>query len=67
MSIHEAHLVLHGVAVKKHTDACAVARLVGLDDARVAELLTATMASYHTVWFELHEDILRVLGRERAE
>ncbi len=27
----------------------------------------ATIASYHTVWFELHEDILRVLGRVRVE
>jgi hypothetical protein len=23
--------------------------------------------SYHTVWFELHEDLLRMLGRERQE
>lgn len=23
--------------------------------------------SYHTVWFELHEDLLRIMGRERAE
>jgi hypothetical protein len=23
--------------------------------------------SYHTVWFELHEDLLRILGRERVE
>jgi hypothetical protein len=23
--------------------------------------------SYHTVWFELHEDLLRVLGRVREE
>ncbi len=23
--------------------------------------------SYHTVWFELHEDLLRMLGREREE
>jgi len=27
----------------------------------------ATRDSYHTVWFELHEDILRVLGRTRTE
>ena len=23
--------------------------------------------SYHTVWFELHEDLLRIMGRERQE
>lgn len=25
------------------------------------------VASYHTVWFELHEDLLRLLGRTREE
>ena len=27
----------------------------------------ARIDSYHTVWFELHEDILRMLGRQRRE
>jgi hypothetical protein len=27
----------------------------------------AKVDSYHTVWFELHEDLLRILGREREE
>lgn len=27
----------------------------------------AKIESYHTVWFEMHEDLLRVLGREREE
>ena len=27
----------------------------------------ARIDSYHTVWFELHEDILRMLGRKRRE
>ncbi len=27
----------------------------------------AKINSYHTVWFELHEDLLRVLGQERQE
>jgi hypothetical protein len=27
----------------------------------------ARIDSYHTVWFELHEDLLRMLGRERQE
>lgn len=27
----------------------------------------ARIESYHTVWFELHEDLLRILGRERDE
>ena len=27
----------------------------------------AKVDSYHTVWYELHEDLLRMLGREREE
>ena len=27
----------------------------------------ANIESYHTVWFELHEDLLRILGRTRQE
>ena len=27
----------------------------------------ARIESYHTVWFELHEDLLRILGRTRQE
>lgn len=27
----------------------------------------AKLESYHTVWFEFHEDLLRILGREREE
>jgi hypothetical protein len=27
----------------------------------------ARIDSYHTVWFELHEDLLRLLGRRRSE
>jgi hypothetical protein len=27
----------------------------------------ARLPSYHTLWFELHEDLLRILGRRRVE
>lgn len=27
----------------------------------------ARIASYHTLWFELHEDLLRLVGRQRQE
>jgi len=37
------------------------------EDGAHAWVSDATIDSYHTVWFELHEDILRVLGREREE
>jgi pyruvate,orthophosphate dikinase len=41
--------------------------LARVEDGERAWLSDATIASYHTVWFELHEDILRVLGRAREE
>ncbi len=37
--MNEMHLALHGVALKKHADAAAVAAAVGLDAARAAALL----------------------------
>ena len=37
------------------------------EDGEHAWVSDATIDSYHTVWFELHEDILRVLGRAREE
>lgn len=37
--MQEMHLVLHGLAIKKHADAAAVAGIVGLPVERVSELL----------------------------
>ncbi len=37
------------------------------EDGEVQWVSDAKIESYHTVWFEMHEDILRVLGRERQE
>jgi predicted transcriptional regulator of viral defense system len=37
------------------------------EDGDVEWVSDAKIASYHTVWFELHEDLLRILGRERKE
>ena len=34
---------------------------------RIEWISDARIESYHTVWFELHEDLLRVLGRVRDE
>ena len=33
----------------------------------VAWVSDAKIESYHTVWFELHEDLLRLMRRERTE
>lgn len=37
------------------------------EDGEAAYVSDARLDSYHTVWFELHEDLLRLLGREREE
>jgi hypothetical protein len=37
------------------------------EDGEIEWVSSAKIESYHTVWFELHEDLLRILGRERDE
>jgi hypothetical protein len=37
------------------------------EDGTVAWVSDAKIESYHSLWFELHEDLLRLMGRERAE
>ncbi|MEQ8660701.1 MAG: hypothetical protein RLW62_07785 [Gammaproteobacteria bacterium] len=37
------------------------------EDGDIAWVSDARTESYHTVWFELHEDLLRLLGRKRDE
>lgn len=37
------------------------------EDGEIEWVSDARLPSYHTVWFELHEDLLRVLGRVREE
>ncbi|PLW81781.1 hypothetical protein CWI75_13615 [Kineobactrum sediminis] len=37
------------------------------EDGDISWVSDATIESYHTVWFELHEDLLRIMGREREE
>ncbi len=38
-----------------------------VDDGQVEFVSGAKVSSYHTVWFELHEDLLRLLDRKRDE
>ena len=33
----------------------------------IAWISDAKIESYHTVWYELHEDLLRLMQRERSE
>ena len=37
------------------------------EDGEIDWVSAANLASYHTVWFEMHEDLLRLLGQERSE
>ena len=37
------------------------------EDGAIEWVSGAKIESYHTVWFELHEDLLRILGRTRQE
>ncbi|MBK6661179.1 MAG: hypothetical protein IPG43_24985 [Proteobacteria bacterium] len=43
------------------------AALEKAEDGDVAWVSDAKLDSYHTVWFELHEDLLRILGHVREE
>lgn len=44
-----------------------LAALEKAEDGDVAWVSDAKIMSYHTAWFEMHEDLIRVLGRERLE
>lgn len=37
------------------------------EDGDIKWVSDATIESYHTAWFELHEDLLRIVGRDREE
>ena len=37
------------------------------EDGKTEWVSDAKIESYHTVWFEMHEDLLRILGRVREE
>ena len=43
------------------------AALEKAEEGAIAWVSDAKIESYHTVWFELHEDLLRLMRRERSE
>jgi hypothetical protein len=43
------------------------AALEKAEDGAIEWVSDARLPSYHTLWFELHEDLLRLLGRKRME
>jgi hypothetical protein len=44
-----------------------LAALEKAEDGESEWVSDARIESYHTLWFELHEDLLRLMGREREE
>ncbi len=52
--------------LKVYSDKLGVA-LEKAEDGELAWVSDAKLDSYHTVWFELHEDLLRILGHVREE
>lgn len=44
-----------------------LAALEKAEDGEIAWVSDVHRDSYHTVWFELHEDLLRIMGRTREE
>ena len=52
--------------LKAYSDKLGVA-LEKAEHGELAWVSDAKLDSYHTVWFELHEDLLRILGHVREE
>ncbi|MEM8786200.1 MAG: hypothetical protein AAGF19_10120 [Pseudomonadota bacterium] len=66
-----AELVLKGLAGGLARLAIYLSKLTAAlekaEDGDIAWVSDARTESYHTVWFELHEDLLRIMGTERDE
>ncbi len=50
-----------------HHDRQLLGALEKAEDGAIEWVSDAKLASYHTVWFELHEDLLRIVGQTRSE
>ena len=44
-----------------------LAALERAEDGAIEWVSDARIESYHTLWFELHEELLRIVGRQRSE
>lgn len=61
-----SRLAMHVARMKVYQDLL-LAALEKAEDGKIEWVSDARIASYHTVWFELHEDLLRLLGQIRQE
>jgi hypothetical protein len=59
--------LIKGVARLKVYAAKLQTALENAEDGKSEWVSDAKIESYHTVWFEMHEDLLRILGRQREE
>lgn len=59
LGVQESRLAIYGEKL--------LVALERAEDGDISWISDATIESYHTVWFELHEDLLRIMGRERKE
>jgi len=57
----------HGLPRLDYYRSNLTAALERAEDGHSEWVSDARLPSYHTLWFELHEDLLRILGRRRAE
>jgi hypothetical protein len=57
-----AHLTRFAIYLEKLTEA-----LDRVDDGEIEWVSDIRRESYHTVWFELHEDLLRIMGTVRDD
>lgn len=56
-----------GVPRLEHYRAGLLAALEKAEDGAIEWVSDARIESYHTLWFELHEELLRIVGRQRSE
>jgi hypothetical protein len=61
-----ARLARHVSRLQRYRDKL-LSALEKAENGDIAWVSDARTESYHTVWFEMHEDLLRITGRERTE
>jgi chromosome segregation ATPase len=61
-----ARLARHVSRLQRYRDKL-LSALEKAEDGDIAWVSDARTESYHTVWFEMHEDLLCITGRERTE
>ena len=68
-SIHRQGIkrLAKGLPRLEHYRTGLLAALEKAEDGAIEWVSDARIESYHTLWFELHEELLRIVGRQRSE